>query len=669
MNVFNTYLQPIIEGKKQYVIPLFQRPYVWGKLKWETLLEDLLSLKDSSYPHFIGAFVTMHLENTKEGVQKILLIDGQQRLITIFIMLAVLRDNVQQDEIAAELRDLLINTHRLRETSDALKILPTTLHNDRECFMSIMQNQNQANINKSQIRNCYDFFQKHLSLKDASDIETLKRLIMNHLTLVNISLDKGEDPYKIFESLNAKGEDLLPVDLIRNYFFMQIGGDRDKQEEIYDDMWKPMEERLSGNDLSEYIRHFLMKDGAVINKKDVYFALKKRLENKNPKEVIESLKELSTYSVYYEKLLKPEKEAEKSIQERLLRLNDIEVTVAYPFLLNIYKDYESKSISKDNFAEIHDIVENFLIRRFICNIQTHGLNKIFPYLYEKSKEKLIEGIKKELSSSPQKYPKDSDFKQAFKEAKLYVKSGEAKKKGRVILERLELYQNKEPVNLRKQNPDGKPSITIEHIMPQTLTDWWKEHLGDDWESTYKEYLNNIGNLTLSGVNSENSNHSFPEKKKNFQESNLKLNKWIIKENEWNEKTIQKRARDLAEMALDVWKYFGSEPDDKRYSPETVKGTKPISVVIKGNSYPVSSWRDVMIKTTEFIIANNPKTFDKIIENHPQFLSWNAQAFTRNHCLSNDMYLQINWSSSAIVRFCIDIMKESGFSKEDWHVES
>jgi hypothetical protein len=413
-----------------------------------------------------------------------------------------------------------------------------------------------------------------------------------------------------------------------------------------------------------------MKNGTVINKKDVYFALKKRLEKKESKDVIESLGELSAYSVYYEKLLNPDKESVKSIQERLLRLNDIEVTVAYPFLLNIYKDYESKSISKDDFAEILDIVENFLIRRFICNIQTHGLNKIFPYLYEKSKEKLIEGIKKELSSSPQKYPKDSDFKQAFKEAKLYVKSGEAKKKGRVILERLELYQNKEPVNLRKQNPDGKPSITIEHIMPQTPTDWWKEHLGDDWESIYKEYLNNIGNLTLSGVNSENSNHSFPEKKKNFEKSsNLKLNKWLIKVNEWNEKTIQKRAEHLAEMALEIWKYFGSEPDDKRYSPETVKGTKPISVVIKGNSYPVSSWRDVMVRTAEFIITDNQKTFDKIIEAYPRYISRNATAFPRNHCLSNGVYLQINWSSPAIVRFCIDIMKESGFSKEDWSVNS
>jgi len=663
MQVHKTKLQNLIDGQRQYNIPVFQRSYRWERTHWETFWDDLLSLlkdKEDKESHFMGCLVVSSMEATAP-LQKLLLIDGQQRLITIFVLMTSLRDKAQRENhrLAEQIDNIL--TNKLEEGTDSLKILPTTLNNDKDCFMKIIQQQDGLPISK--IADCYNFFKKCLDSEDTPDLTTLRNLIISRLELILISLDPEEDPYKIFESLNAKGEDLSAADLIRNHFFMRIGGDRDQQEQIYENLWKPMEERLTGNDLSEYIRHFLMKDGAVINKKDVYFALKKRLGKKNSTEVIESLKELSTHSVYYEKLLKPEQEEVKSIRERLLRLNNIEVTVAYPFFLNIYRDYDSKSISKNDFAEILDIVENFLIRRFICNIQTHGLNKIFPYLYEKSKEKLIEGIKRELSLSSQKYPKDSDFKQAFKEVKLYVKSGEAKKKGRVILERLELHENKEPVDFNNKQ------ITIEHIMPQEITDWWKEHLGDDWKNIHDNFLHTIGNLTLSASNSENSNHPFPDKKKNFEKSNLKLNKWLIKVNEWNERTIQKRAEHLAEMALEIWKYFGSEPDDKRYSPETVKGTKPISVVIKGNSYPVSSWRDVMIKTTEFIIANNPKTFDKIIENHPQFLSWNAQAFTRNHCLSNDMYLQINWSASAIVRFCIDIMKESGFSKEDWHVES
>ncbi len=267
MKASETKLQTILEGTQQYVVPLFQRPYSWEKKQWEVLWEDLTELteQETIRPHFMGSIVTIQDDSVPEGVSQYLLIDGQQRLTTILILLAVVRDRAKQNpdaevcELGEEINEtILIN--RFKKGLERYKLQPT--QSDRPDFHKIID-AGSPSSEKSLINECYRFFDKELK-KQAIDLNYIKKAIIGGLSLVSITLDDDENPYLVFESLNAKGKPLTQADLIRNYFFMriQVG----KQEEIYAQYWEPMQNALSDN-LTECIRHYLMKDGLEVQRK------------------------------------------------------------------------------------------------------------------------------------------------------------------------------------------------------------------------------------------------------------------------------------------------------------------------------------------------------------------------------------------------------------------
>jgi hypothetical protein len=333
------------------------------------------------------------------------------------------------------------------------------------------------------------------------DLERLKQIIVSQLILVSIVLDRDDNPHLVFESLNAKGRALSQADLIRNYFFMKIHVD--EQERLYGACWTPMQDRL-GENLTEFIRHFLMKAGAVIKQGEIYFALKERADEKSPQQIVEYLQEITRFAEYYARLLTPSLEASASVSHQMHRLNRIEVTTAYPFLLNIYDDYTAGKVSEDQFAEILRILENFMVRRFVCGVPTYGLNKVFPALYAQvtAHATVVDGLKEALRTK--NYPRDAEFRERFISSKLYA-LGERIEKTKIILERLEeSFEHLEPVPMA--------SLQIEHVMPQTLTDSWKAPLGDDWETIHDLLLHTVGNLTLTGYNAPLSNDDYSRKR-------------------------------------------------------------------------------------------------------------------------------------------------------------
>jgi uncharacterized protein with ParB-like and HNH nuclease domain len=256
-----TKLQSLIEGTNQYVVPLFQRPYSWDTKEWTVLWDDLVELYEEENPrrHFIGSIVTMPTQSVPEGVAKHLLIDGQQRFTTTFLLLAAIRDKAKLQEtgtLAQEIDETLLK-NKFKQGHDAFKLLPT--QSDRDAFLGIILGE--PIVNDSQIAKGYRFFEKKLRATEMENLEKLKRVVVSNLILVSIVLDPDDNPHLVFESLNAKGRVLSQADLIRNYFFMKIHVD--EQEKQYAALWKPMQDKL-GDDLTEFIRHFLMKDGGVV---------------------------------------------------------------------------------------------------------------------------------------------------------------------------------------------------------------------------------------------------------------------------------------------------------------------------------------------------------------------------------------------------------------------
>jgi uncharacterized protein with ParB-like and HNH nuclease domain len=261
MKASETRFQPIIEGTKQYVVPLFQRPYSWGKKEWDVLWSDLVDLCESDEPksHFIGSIVTMPTVSVPEGVSKYLLIDGQQRLTTIFILLATLRDLAKHSD-RAELADeinqtLLVNP--FKKSRDFYKLMPTQV--DREYFQRLMDAE-VVDGQASQVFECYRYFERKLS-QGTVGIDDLTKVVTTRLSVVSIVLDTDDNAHLVFESLNAKGRPLTQADLIRNYFFMRIHVD--EQEKINAKYWNPMQDAL-GDNLTECIRHYLMRNGSIV---------------------------------------------------------------------------------------------------------------------------------------------------------------------------------------------------------------------------------------------------------------------------------------------------------------------------------------------------------------------------------------------------------------------
>lgn len=653
MQAKETKLQDIIEGTKQYVIPLFQRTYSWTNKEWEILWKDLIELSETENPrsHFIGSIVNMPTVSVPEGVAKFLLIDGQQRLTTIFILLTLLRNKAretQNQEFAEEINNtLLVNPYK--KDNDFFKLMPTQV--DRDIYKNFINGK--SNESENQLTRAYNFFEKKLRQVQLEHGK-LKKIITSYFSVVSIVLDTDDNPYLVFESLNAKGRPLTQADLIRNYFFMRIH--IDNQDEVYSNYWYPMQTALNDS-LTEYIRHYLMRDGSIIKQNDVYYALKERV---SPINAIDYLKKLQKYSVYYQRLIYPELEPEEELQKYFRRLNRIEVTTAYPLLLNFYGNYTANKISKADFITILKTLENYLIRRFVCNVPTNQLNKIFPAVFQllitKYQDNLAEGVKAILQSRG--YPKDNEFYTRFKETKFYG-AGDRQIKTKLILETIEEnFAHKEAVPF--------DNLTIEHVMPQTLSEWWQNHIGEAWEETHELFLHTIGNLTLTAYNSEMSNDDFTTKKKTYEESHLELNKYFSSINSWTRTEIEQRAEVLAKQALEVWSYFGQENSASSDLKE-VTGTSPTALKILGQQFQVQTWRDVLEQTLNTVADLEPDKFDIIAHNFPRYLGKDKNKFRAVRLLQNGHFIEVNLSAQSIQKFCYQAMETIELTSEDWSV--
>jgi uncharacterized protein with ParB-like and HNH nuclease domain len=547
-------VQELFTRKIQYIVPLFQRTYDWNHENWEKLWDDIIDLynHESPQPHFLGVTVVQALDPPTVNVPRVLLIDGQQRLTTLSILLTVLRNNAKltlKNDIADEINSLLIDRHEKEDKH--LKIIPTK--QDQNCFKNLIEpnyTHNEYIQNENNLYNAYHFFERKIN-ENKINPEKLKQIILLYLYIVEITILGNEDPYRIFESLNATGKTLTPADLVRNFFFMNIPNE--EHDKFYENHWQPMQETLKEH-LTSFMRFFLMKDGITVKESNVYSEMKLNIGT-NPTNVKNKLIELSNYAKHYEKIINPDKEPDTQIKKYLHRHKRLGYTATHPFLLNLYQHYEKDHSFKDDFVTILKRIECFLIRRLVCNVPSNQLNKIFPKLYNAVCQSFAEypqcGFAHAICATlyDKDYPNDTLFKKHFASLKLVKNTKNDIRKLR--LETLEnSYNHKEEINF------DNPQITVEHIMPQTLSDGWKTELGNHWEEVHKQYLDHIGNLTLTAYNTELSNRLFNEKKELYQKSHFQLNKYFSTINQWNEKSIIERGKDLAERATNnIWIYF------------------------------------------------------------------------------------------------------------------
>lgn len=546
-----------------FAIPVYQRNYDWNLVQCKQLLFDIIETgkNEKVNAHFIGSIVYVHDDvYTASGLTELTIIDGQQRLTTITLIFVALYRLAQQLEnptlVSRIHKTYLIN--EFAPEAEKLKLKPT--ENNKEALRYILNSsEDEEFIGYSRIIENFNYFKSHIN-KDNYDtvLRGLSKLIF-----VDIALDRQKDnPQRIFESLNSTGLELSQADLIRNYILMGLS--RTNQEKIYKSYWEVIEknakdEILNKSRVSDFIRDYLtLINKEIPNKGEVYVKFKSQFPTTTIDELENVLAELKSLVKYYNKLINPKNEIDKDIRTQLEYINRLEINVAFPFLMKVYEDYSKSVIDKLTFISVLNLVQSYTWRRFILGLPTNALNKIFMGLYyhkDFKKENYLSSIQKILLklSRVQRFPRNTEVINALKEKDVY----NIKPKNRIyLLERLENFNNIEQVVI-----EGNSDITIEHIFPQNPDPKWKIELGQEEYNFIKEnYLNTIGNLTLSGNNGKLGNKTFVEKRdmnidgkeQGYRYSRLWLNRDLKEKEKWNKEEIEQRANEISDRFMKIW---------------------------------------------------------------------------------------------------------------------
>jgi len=542
-----------LKKSPQFVVPIYQRTYSWGEKECSQLWDDILRTGSNNAitAHFVGSIV--YVEKGLYSVanqSQLLVIDGQQRLTTVTLLIEALARALGDSEpiegfSTKKLRDYFLLDPR-EEGEKKYKLI---LSQTDELSLKALLNQAAEPKNFSvRIKNNFEFFVN----KIAENKEELSMICkgLAKLIIVDISLSRDQDnPQLIFESLNSTGRELSQADLIRNFVLM--GQEPLLQTKLYNEFWRPMEIDFGQEGYTAYfdgfMRHYLtVKTGTIPRESEVYEAFKKYARSPEVTGVESLVSDIRRFAGYYCAMaLGREDEPELKMAFRDLR--ELKVDVAFPFLLDLYHDYDKQLLSSDELLEIVRLVESYVFRRAVCSIPTNSMNKTFGnFSRDLKKDRYLESVKANflLLPSYRRFPDDEEFKRELKLKDLY----NFRSRG-YWLRRLENYDRKERVSVDE--------YTIEHIMPQNenLSDEWKEELGPDWERIQKTYLHTLGNLTLTGYNSEYRDRAFMEKrnmKGGFAVSPLKLNKEIASKECWKEQDILNRAEVLSTQAVRVW---------------------------------------------------------------------------------------------------------------------
>lgn len=543
-------LLSLLKGPRQFVIPIYQRTYCWTIAQCQQLLQDILKISqnDSVNGHFIGSVVHFQPSITTIcDVPELLIIDGQQRLTTVSLLVLALAEflektpNVEIDTTPTKLKNYyLINNEESGEKR--FKLLLT--QGDKTAFCCLVDGTPLPEHVSGKIVKNYNFFQGKITRENIKDIYDG----MMRLFVVDVALEKDkDDPQLIFESMNSTGLALSQTDLIRNYVLMRLPFDQ--QTRLYEKYWFPIEQSY-GNEyellFNSFMRDYLTFKQKKIPRKDGVYEAFKNFVNTREQGIEEIVADIFEFSYYYSKMML-HKEIDQDLNEAFVRLSQLKVDVCYPFLLPVYRDYMHQTISADDFLSIICRVESYVFRRAVCGIPTNSLNKTFMLLYHQiNREKYLESLDAALISAGnyKRFPTDREFMDSLLSKDIYTFP-----RRNYLLTMLENEGRKERISIG--------DYTVEHIMPQSanLSSEWQSMLGEQWQEIHKKYIHHLGNLTLTGYNSELSNRSFSEKKKipgGFNDSPLRLNEYPRQTDKWGVEQIETRAQLLARKACQIW---------------------------------------------------------------------------------------------------------------------
>lgn len=672
--MLNDYIEP---NKKQYCIPVFQRDYAWTEEQCTKLFEDIVMAYKKDRPHFCGSFVYAPL-GSKKHIDSYIIIDGQQRFTTLYILIKALADSADDDRDKEALQRYLYNEDKFDryglDEKSKLKLKPVKTDNDQLLLLMSGKIEQMDKSRRGIIYHNYMLFMQLIkSFLEESSANSV--LMINDgiekLICADIRLDTDDNAQEIFERINSTGIKLGLADLIRNYILMT---DTD-QERLYEEYWLTVQNLLPDKLLDNFFIDYLnMKSDGFVKESEAYKSFKQvYLEGKYDNEKM--LQEILHYAKQYYVFCYGSSDFGAEVNKALAGLRKLKQTTVYLFLFRVFDDYENGIINKNELARVLKMLLSYSIRRLVCEIGSNTLRGLYKTLYgrvfEQKENKntyydsLVSFFLQQTSKNT--IPSDNEFVTALQEKNLYSKNALCK----YLLCAIE--------NQGKETLDTE-NLSIEHIMPQNknLSMSWQKMLGENWQSVHEKYLHTLGNLTLTGYNSELGDKPFEKKKEKLEETITHiavLYSDVKDKSEWNSVNMEKRAKRLAEIILKLFpieqpktKIEFTDPHYKLYTlanPDDATYKTVNYFEFLGERVNVSSFAEMVRSIAQILYDMDNSIIDDMAKKHEPLPEWTTPAFSyeedgvRNPFkLRNcNIYISTGYSASACIFFIRGLMKK------------
>ncbi len=607
------YLTRLLGSDDIFVIPVYQREYEWKLEHCKQLYNDLIfTSKTDRGSHFFGCIVSA--TNPSGGRGEYVIIDGQQRITTVSILLIAIHNILKKGILQSNDENLgnkILKKYLRDQYDNTIKLEPAS--NSQKAYYALFSEDQSDYIGDSRITLNYQYFYDAI-LKSEITIDELMDAL-SKLVVIDILLDKDDDPQLIFESLNSTGLALSESDKIRNYILMALP--LNDQRRYYTSYWQKIENyTLQNSDV--FIRDYLtLKLRRIPTITKIYAEFKEYSQRVGKEEL---LHDMVKYAKYYAVIQSPEL-AVPGLRTILTKLRKLDNSVINPYVMEIMDGYQSREFELTEIVSILQILETYLIRRIICAVPTNALNKIFMTLHkdvlrqEGNDAGYLEKLKYILLSKQGsgRFPTDREVSESLENRNLYQDMKRSYL--HYLLECLENQDNYEVVDLQKLISEGL--LSIEHVMPQTLSEKWIDDLGGSEPAgkIYDQWLHKLANLTLTAYNAKYSNNSFVDKKnmpKGFKDSHLKLNHYIANCDTWTEEELVERNKQITDLALKVWPIYASSFVPVIKEGNTFSLDEDVDLSYRsiysfsfvGTKYTVKTWREFFVSVMELLHERN-----------------------------------------------------------------
>ncbi|NIL84128.1 hypothetical protein RhoFasGS6_01492 [Rhodococcus fascians] len=598
----------LFDGNSKHLwIPVYQRNYDWKVKHCARLFDDLIDIiREDRKTHFFGAIV-----GNPETSFKYVVIDGQQRLTTTSLLMLALVHSLddgttssQDPNLASDIRDSYLV---LKARNDAVKFKLKPVKNDNDAYSRLLRGD--ALIETSAITANYRYFRQRIAEGELDGDQIWTAIF--RLQVMALDLEQQDDPQRIFESINSTGLELSESDKIRNVVLMHQPSH--EQEDLYENYWNRIEKSVEYR-TDWFIRFYLVsKTGKTPRQDAVYEAFRDyQLHAKtSTRELLSDMRDYAEYS----RELNTATTGVGTADKRLRRFNMVKHDVTLPLTMPLLAELKAGNVSAEDFTRVIVILDSYLFRRFVSGVPTQSLNRIFTTLYSEVHrlrgendlfaDVLTYSLRRRTTSS--RFPTNDEFTESFTTRNLYNIKGENRS---YLFECLENNWSNDTHDIA--GALESQSISIEHIMPQTLTSAWRTDLGEDADAIHATWCNRIGNLTVTGYNSSYSNSTFVEKKKRdngFDDSPYRLNLLLKNSDVWTQEQLEARTHALTEVALAYWPLPSTvfEPfvpplpsvpmgDDESFTNRTI-----VSFEFGDANKTVTSWKDAFVEVIRTLV--------------------------------------------------------------------